>query len=78
MKIEEITKATGVSTYSLYKAINKDRTKPETVAFQWWKSIKKEIYNPKLVKVVINDGDDITENVRRLENAPIPQDYLPF
>ncbi|MBG9450434.1 hypothetical protein ABE67_14145 [Cytobacillus firmus] len=52
--------------------------KPEAVAFQRWKSIKKDTYKPKLMRVVINDNEDITESVRRLEQAPIPQDNLRY
>jgi hypothetical protein len=45
--------------------------KPEAVAFNWWKQIRKEMpYWPELVKVMC-DGEDITEKVMELEKAPL-------
>jgi hypothetical protein len=43
----------------------------ETVAFAWWRQIRRETpYWPELVKVLC-DGEDITELVKKLEKAPL-------
>lgn len=43
----------------------------EDVAFDWWKQIQKEIpYWPEIVKVVV-DGEDITEKVKEMDEAPL-------
>lgn len=52
--------------------------KPEIVAFEWWKDIKKHAYKARLIKVLVNADQDITALVKELENAPIPKDNLPF
>ena len=52
--------------------------RPEQVAFEWWKELKKETFNPRLRRVVINGDQDITELVKQLDSAPLPPDNLPF
>lgn len=43
--------------------------KPEKVALDWWKQIKREMsYRVELEKVIINGDQDITELVKELEN----------
>ena len=52
--------------------------KPEIVAFNWWRQIKRETHNAKLEKVILDSEKDITEAVKALDNAPLPPDNLPF
>ncbi|RDU34713.1 hypothetical protein DRW41_22065 [Neobacillus piezotolerans] len=52
--------------------------KPEKVAFEWWKEIKRDSFNPVLEKVIINGDRDVTELVKTLDKAPPPPDNLPF
>jgi hypothetical protein len=48
----------------------KGKTK-EQVAFEWWKKIRREMpYGGELEKVLA-DGEDITEKVKEMENAPL-------
>lgn len=47
------------------------------VAFEWWKLIKHDLsYRVKIEKVIYNGENDITELIKQLDNAPIPD--LPF
>ncbi|WML45402.1 hypothetical protein [Neobacillus sp. PS3-40] len=44
--------------------------RPEELAYDWWKQIKKEMsYFAKLEKVVVNGEQDITETMINMENA---------
>lgn len=59
--------------------------KPEEVAFQFWKEIKKESpFECSLDKVVLDVNEEITEKVfalektERLKRHYIAEDYLPF
>jgi len=58
--------------------------KPERIALEWWKQIKREMsYHAQLEKVIINGDQDITELVLALEKQDrIKQFYsaedLPF
>jgi hypothetical protein len=58
------------------------KRKPEEVALDWWKQIKKEMsYQAVLEKVIVEFGRDITENVKVLEEqewSSIMNDKLPF
>jgi hypothetical protein len=49
-------------------------------AYEWIRSIKKDTgYRPTLIeKVLVNGDDDITAQVREIENRPIPEINLPF
>jgi hypothetical protein len=43
--------------------------KPETIAYQFWKEINKDMsYRAKLEKVLVNGNQDISESVIRLED----------
>ncbi|WP_026572512.1 hypothetical protein [Bacillus sp. UNC438CL73TsuS30] len=47
------------------------RRKPEEVAFEWLKQIKREMpFYEELVKVKVN-GEDITDLVKKLDEAPL-------
>lgn len=49
------------------------------VAFTWWKLIKKDMsYKVAIERVTYNAENDITELVKRLDKAPIPDLDLPF
>lgn len=42
--------------------------KPELIALNWWKQIKKEMsYHAELEKVIINRDQDITQQIKDLE-----------
>lgn len=44
--------------------------KPEKVAYDWWRELKKEMnVEIKMEKVMI-DGEDKTEEVKEMEKAP--------
>lgn len=46
--------------------------KPETVAYQWWKQIKKErSYHAILEKVIVDGDRDITAEVKCLEEMEL-------
>jgi hypothetical protein len=48
-------------------------------AYEWIRSIKKDTgYRPTLIeKVLVNGDDDITDQVKEIENRPIPDlDFL--
>jgi hypothetical protein len=51
---------------------------PAKVAYDWWNEIKNTTYNGRLIKVILNGDQDITEAVLALDNAPLPPDNLPF
>lgn len=45
--------------------------KPEKVAYDWWRELKKEMnVEIKMEKVMI-DGEDKTEEVKEMEKAPL-------
>jgi hypothetical protein len=45
--------------------------KPEEVAFEWWKQIRREMpYFPELEKV-LTDGEDITQLVKEIDKTPL-------
>ncbi|MFD0825879.1 hypothetical protein ACT8ZR_09390 [Neobacillus sp. M.A.Huq-85] len=47
------------------------RRKPEEVAFEWLKQIKREMpFYEELVKVKVNE-EDITELVKEIDEAPL-------
>ncbi|NRD80257.1 hypothetical protein HPT25_23325 [Bacillus sp. BRMEA1] len=59
--------------------------KPEQVAYEWWKHIKKEMsYHAQLEKVIADGDQNITELVLKEEEEEwtkrdfITEDYLPF
>lgn len=52
--------------------------RPEKIASDWWKIIKKDTYNARLVRVVLNADTDITDQVRALDQVSLPVDNLPF
>jgi hypothetical protein len=58
--------------------------RPEQVALDWWKQIKKEMsYHAQLEKIIINGDQDITELVKELEKQEWRKNYeaadnLPF
>jgi hypothetical protein len=56
--------------------------KPETVALQWWKHLKKEISYRATLELVLADGNDITDQVKELEKKEWKNtdgiDNLPF
>lgn len=59
---------------------NKDQNREAArVAFEWWKQIKHEnSYRIKIEKVTYDEINNITELVKQLDNAPIPDLDLPF
>ncbi|MBT2656602.1 hypothetical protein J7E81_15390 [Bacillus sp. ISL-18] len=55
--------------------------KPEYIALQFWKDIKKELPYNAVLEQVISAGEDITEKVKELEKQQllkIMNDDLPF
>jgi hypothetical protein len=55
--------------------------KPEKVALEWWKHLKKETYYRAQLSTVLADGQDITQLVKDLEQEELRkamQDDLPF
>jgi hypothetical protein len=55
--------------------------KPEWVAFDFWKSIKKEMPYPVVLEEVFAAGEDVTDLVRDLEKQElynVMNDDLPF
>ncbi|NRD80150.1 hypothetical protein HPT25_22700 [Bacillus sp. BRMEA1] len=59
--------------------------KPEQVAYEWWKQIKKETsYHAQLERVIAIGDQNITDLVLKLEEEEwnkrdfIAEDYLPF
>ncbi|OIK11968.1 hypothetical protein BIV60_17080 [Bacillus sp. MUM 116] len=47
------------------------RRKPEEVAFEWLKQIRREMPYFEEVVLVKADGEDITELVRKFDEAPL-------
>jgi hypothetical protein len=47
------------------------RRKPEDVAYAFWRRIKKEMSLEIAIEQVIADGEDITEIVKELDEAPL-------
>lgn len=45
--------------------------KSEDIAFKWLQQIKRQVTYRELISVTVNKEDDITENVRKLEKAPL-------
>ena len=65
-----------VNTYQFKRDPHKEAAR---VTFEWWKLIKKNMsYRVILEKVIYNGEHDITELVKQLDNAPIPDIDLPF
>jgi hypothetical protein len=57
------------------------RRKPEQVALEWWKELKKETSYRAVLDKVVADGEDITDLVRNLEEEEHQKalsDDLPF
>jgi hypothetical protein len=55
--------------------------KPEWVAFDFWKQIKKEMPYPVKLEEVIAAGEDVTQQVKELEKQEllnVMNDDLPF
>jgi hypothetical protein len=47
------------------------RKKPEEVAYEWFRQIRREMpFGAELEKVIV-DGEDLTELVKELDNAPL-------
>ncbi|MEH7308690.1 hypothetical protein [Neobacillus drentensis] len=65
-----------------YNSIPLKGRKPEQIALQWWKQIKKEMsYRAELEKVIVDGDKDITELVKELEKQDLKRimnDNLPF
>jgi len=49
------------------------RRKPEVVAYDWFKEIRREMPFGAELEKVIADGEDITELVKELEKAPLSE-----
>lgn len=65
-----------VNTYHYKQKPDKEATR---VAFEWWKLIKHDLsYRVEIDEVIYNGEHDITELVKQLDNAPIPDLDLPF
>ena len=45
--------------------------KPEKVALDWIKQIKKEVYFEELLEVIVDGNEDITEKVLEMQKAPL-------
>jgi hypothetical protein len=45
--------------------------KPEQIALQFWKEIKREMPYAREIEQVFAAGEDITELVKKLEKAPL-------
>lgn len=45
--------------------------KPEQVAIEWIKQIKKEVYFDELLEVIVDGSEDITEKVLEIEKAQL-------
>jgi hypothetical protein len=57
------------------------RRKPEQVALEWWKELKKETSYRAVLDKVVADGEDITDLVRNFEEEEHQKalsDDLPF
>jgi hypothetical protein len=55
--------------------------KPERVAYEFWKSIKKEMPYPVVLEEVLAAGEDVTQQVKELEKQEllnVMNDDLPF
>jgi hypothetical protein len=51
--------------------------KPEVVALDFWKWIKKEHPYESTIEKVICEGKDITDSVKKLEKAPLDYKLYP-
>lgn len=45
--------------------------KPEAIAYDWIKQIKKEVYFEELLEVMVDGNEDITEKVLEMQKAPL-------
>lgn len=45
--------------------------KPEQVAFEWLKQIKREVNFEELLEVIVDEKEDITEKILEMEKAPL-------
>jgi hypothetical protein len=55
--------------------------RPERVAYEFWKSIKKEMPYPVVLEEVLASGEDVTQQVKDLERQELliaMNDDLPF
>jgi hypothetical protein len=55
--------------------------KPERVAYEFWKSIKKEMPYPVVLEEVLAAGEDVTQKIKELERQEllnVMNDDLPF
>ncbi|CEG26026.1 hypothetical protein [Bacillus sp. B-jedd] len=50
--------------------------RPEEVAFDFLRQLRKELYKLEMFRVTLEDTEDITDKVRQLD--VIPTDNLPF
>lgn len=64
-----------VNTYRFKQDPNQESAR---VAYDWIKQLKRESEISGLNKVVWNEENDITDLVKHLDNAPIPNLDLPF
>jgi hypothetical protein len=49
----------------------KRRKTPEQVAHEFWRWIKREMPSEIFIERVMADGEDITEKVKEIEEAPL-------
>ena len=45
--------------------------KPEKIAFDWIKQIRKEVYFEEVLEVIVDGNEDITEKVIEMMEAPL-------
>jgi len=50
---------------------------PVDIAYNWWRQIKKEVHDPKLIKVTVDNEFEITQYILKKE-FDIPDDNLHF
>ncbi|MFT9496934.1 MULTISPECIES: hypothetical protein [Bacillota] len=44
--------------------------RPEELAFNWWQEIKRTVFFDRLIKVELNESENITETILQMEKAP--------
>lgn len=65
-----------VNSLEFKKDPNKEAAR---VAYEWWKLIKRDMSFQVIIdKVTYNEEHNITELVKQLDDAPIPDIDLPF
>lgn len=62
---------TQTGTFDLRKSM------PVDIAYNWWRQIKKEVHDPKLIKVTVDNEFEITQYILKKE-FDIPDDNLHF